>query len=890
MMKPVLMQTSFFFLLAISVALGSPLSAGEDDSVEDRSPEIQIEQPGVKFSLVAENPEIVSPIGVDVDQQGSVWVVASHTHHRPEDYEGPEFDEILVFDRDGTRRVFYNASHYTMDLELGPDGWVYLAERGRVFRIKDTTGDGKADVEEPLFTLTTEAVYPHNGLSGLAWHPDGDLLFGLGENRGKSWELTGPEPITLHGIGEGGIFRCRADGTGLRQIARGLWNPFGQCVRSDGEIFSVDNDPGERPPCRLLHIVEDGDYGYQRVYGHESHHPFVGWKGELRGTLPMIHPSGEAPCGVSPLGRGVIVPSWSDHRIKFISLARKGASYTGKDIELLHGGRYFRPTCIADSPSESTDKTQVWYVTDWVDGRYEIQGFGRLWKLEVDLERADWVGPADLEPQTKEAVLAANLREGTHASSRDDLLKLANHEDAFIAQAALVALARQAPSWDIATVKKLSANHRVSALLALKMAADPGYALVEKPVSDKPWVKAFLADVHPPVRFEALRWICDGQLTGYLPQVEELLSESELAFELFEAGIATWNTLNGRPEQGLRNPEMLVQRVKDAKSSPSLRAFALRMLPVTPHSASKGQTSVLTRFPSGLTLELLQELLTVGDPGLSLETVRVLAGNLNVGATTLKQVAVDTKQTITVRAEAISGLASVAADEIESLLPFVGDESRTLREEALRSLRGVKFNDPQTVLLQEAKVSYPQSADLIDALLTPDGITKGRPDAAEIAAWLTLLDTIPGPADVEAGRRIFQHARVAMCSHCHRHGGRGNVVGPDLSTVGLQSDRQQLLESILQPSREMAPEFQPSAILLVDGRVFTGIRLRSWKTETIRDNNGQNRTFDREEVEAISDLETSFMPDGLVNQMTSRELRDLLAFLSSSGTMSSEKP
>ena len=855
----------------------------EDGPVNDRKSEIQIEQPGVTFSLVAEHPDIVSPIGVDVDQQGRLWVVASHTHHRPEEYEGPEFDEILVFNPDGTRNVFYNATHYTMDLERGPDGWVYLAERGRIFRIKDSTGDGKADVEEVLFRLTTEATYPHNGLSGLAWHPNGDLLFGLGENRSMSWELTGPGDKTLRGIGEGGIFRCRADGTGLRQIARGVWNPFGQCVRSDGEIFSVDNDPGERPPCRLLHIVENGHYGYQRIYGGESHHPFVGWKGELRGTLPMIHPSGEAPCGVTPLGRGVIVPSWSDHRIKFISLARKGASYTGKDIDLLHGGRYFRPTCIAHAPSESSDPIQVWYVTDWVDGRYEIQGYGRLWKLEVDLEQADWVGPLELEPPTEEALLAATLRAGSHSFSIEKLLRLANNEDAFVVQAALVALARQAPSWDVANIRKLSPKHRVSALLALKMAADPGYDVVGEPISDQPWVKIFLADAYPPVRFESLRWICDRQLVNFLPQVEELLLESDLEFELFEAGIATWNTLNGHPEKGLRNPEMLLQRAEDAKSSPSLRAFALRMLPITPHSASETQTSVLTKFPSGLTLKLLRELLAVGDPGLSLETVRILAGNPNKGAAILKEVATDPKQTMTVRAEAISGLAHTAAQDVDGMLRFVRSESRILREEALRSLRGGTFSAPQTAFLQESKANDPESTDLIEALLTPDGIKKGRPDASETAAWLALLDAISGAADVEAGRRIF-HGRVGMCSHCHRYQGRGNVVGPDLSEVGLQSVRQQLLESILQPSLEMAPEFQPSAILLDDGRIFTGIRLRSWKTETIRDHNGQNRTFDRADVEEIRDLETSFMPDGLVDQMTLRELRDLLAFLSSSGT------
>ena len=45
-------------------------------------------------------------MGVAAD--GSIWLVASHTHFRPDAYEGPAHDEILVFDaKGGNRRVFY---------------------------------------------------------------------------------------------------------------------------------------------------------------------------------------------------------------------------------------------------------------------------------------------------------------------------------------------------------------------------------------------------------------------------------------------------------------------------------------------------------------------------------------------------------------------------------------------------------------------------------------------------------------------------------------------------------------------------------------------------------------------------------------------------------------
>lgn len=113
-------------------------------------PRIEILAPGVKLTLLAEHPDIVTPTGIDVDEAGRIYTISCHTHFRPEGYVGPEHDEVLVFDADGkNRRVFYNKTTATMQLILGPDGWVYLTERGRILRVKDTDGDGKGDLEEP---------------------------------------------------------------------------------------------------------------------------------------------------------------------------------------------------------------------------------------------------------------------------------------------------------------------------------------------------------------------------------------------------------------------------------------------------------------------------------------------------------------------------------------------------------------------------------------------------------------------------------------------------------------------------------------------------------------------------------------------------------------------
>lgn len=767
----------------------------------DLAPQIETLKPGVKMTLLAEHPALVTPTGIDVDERGRIWLAACHTHFRPEGYEGPQHDEILVFDADGkNRRVFYNKTDATMHVEVGPDGWIYLAERDRVLRVKDSDGDGTGDTEENLATLDTVADYPHNGLSGMAWHPDGGLVFSLGENFGKDWTLTGTDGAKVSGRGEGGVFRCTADGKGLRRIARGFWNPFGLLVRADGEIFAAENDPGSRPPCRLLNVVEGADYGFQWVYGSAPVHPFVAWNGELRGTLGMVHSSGEGPCAVVELGGGVLIPSWSDHSIDYFPLTRKGAGYTSERIPLVKGSDFFRPVCMAQGPDGA------FYLTDWVFSSYPIHGRGRLWKLEI--EKQPWI--AEKQPETPEAALAKKLREGRETPEVAELLKLARGSDKYLADAALTALSRSKLS--IEAVKALPPQDRVWAFVAMRRAD----------LSDAKWVRAFFDDPDAEMRFECLRWIADAVLKEFQPQVEAMLSDSKLDFRLFEAVLATWNTLRGEPSAGVTNPEVLVERITDPKTPARLKGYALRLAPPT-HKA--------------LTLELLRGLLVQDDEVLKLEVVRTLVARREQAD--LIDLADDASSAPRLRVEAILGI-----DDQAVLQKLAQSDHAIIRDEAQRAL--------------------------------PRSITTNRPAFDDTATWLKLLE---GQGDFETGRRIFFNSKVALCSSCHRHSGRGNVVGPDLTLIAQQGDRAAILRSILEPHREVAPQFYPSVVELKDGTTFTGILLRSSSTDVFRDLSGKEKSFPEADIVKRTELRTSLMPPGLVMSLTNAELRDLLTFL-----------
>jgi putative membrane-bound dehydrogenase-like protein len=799
----------FLLPLAAFAQSGPPPKA--PDVPKDLPPQIETLQPGVKLTLLAEHPDLVTPTGIDVDEKGNIWLASCHTHFRPQGYVGPEHDEIVVFDANGkNRRVFYDKTDATMHVECGPDGWIYLAERDRILRVKDTNGDGVGDLEENLATMNTLADYPHNGLSGMAWHPDGGLVFSLGENFGKDWTITGTDGTKVSGRGEGGVFRCSADGKGLRRIARGFWNPFGLLVRKDGEIFAAENDPGSRPPCRLLNVVEGADYGFQWVYGSAPVHPFVAWNGELRGTLGMVHPSGEGPCAVVELGGGVMIPSWSDHSIDYFPLTRKGAGYTSERIPLVRGSDFFRPTCMAVGPDGA------FYMNDWVFSSYPIHGRGRLWKVEIDPSKANWLKTTP-DPLNDDARLAQELREGKATLPTQKLLELARGGDSYLSDAALTALARLPRT--IAELKKLPATDRVWAFVALRRAD----------LNDEKWVRAFVAETDPEMRFECLRWIADAVLTKFMPEVEAMLSDPTLDFRLFEAVLATWNTLRGEPGAGVTNPEVLVERITNPKTPARLKGYALRLVPAT-HKA--------------LTVPLLNELLATGDDVLTLEVVRTLASRKASA-----EVAADEKRSPQLRAEAILGVEDTAL-----LQKLAKSDDATIRDEARRGLRFTEHDKSFTM-------------------------STARPAFDDTAAWLKMLDSLPGTADVEAGRRLFFHPKVALCASCHRQSGRGNVVGPDLTLIAQQGDRTAILRSILEPHREVAPQFYPSLVKLKDGTEFTGILLRSSSSEVFRDLTGKERAFPEADVISRTEIKMSLMPPGLVMSLTDAELRDLLAFL-----------
>ena len=157
-----------------------------------------------------------------------------------------------------------------------------------------------------------------------------------------------------------------------------------------------------------------------------------------------------------------------------------------------------------------------------------------------------------------------------------------------------------------------------------------------------------------------------------------------------------------------------------------------------------------------------------------------------------------------------------------------------------------------------------------------NGARAKRPAATETEAWLKRLE---GEFDLDAGRRIFENTRLTNCSACHKVDGRGADVGPDLSLIG-RTDRKWIVESILQPSAVVAPNFQTWKVETLDGKVFTGLLVGTYLDESVYVNEkGVRVKVLATDLAEITPLKTSIMPDGLVDKLTDQEIRDLLAYL-----------
>ena len=847
----------------------------------------RVSDPRLELTLVAADPEIVTPVGLAVAGDGRLFVLESHTHSPPRNYPGPASDRIKVFsppDASGRSRplgVFADGIEDGMNLAFSPAGDLFVVTSLSVLRLADHDRDGAADAHSAVLELRTpQRPFEHAALLGVAFSPDGWLYVSRGNVGSLRYTIKAAgDGSSVSGFGDGGnVVRCRPDGTKLEEVATGFWNPFGLDFDSAGRLLCVDNDPDARGPNRLVHVIPGGDYGYKSMYGGGGNHPFQAWNGELPGTLPFAAALGEAPCGVADASAAalpddyvntVLCTVWGEHNVTRVRLKPKGASVTAETALLVDGGQDFRPVAIAAARGGAV------YFTDWVKRDYPNHGHGRLWRLSWRRTESGAEAPAAKAGATKPQAAEAAP---PHVDPEDAFRALPD-ADPFVRARAVAALA--APEFHDAVVRATShgsADVRLGALLALRRA---GAATVDEAV-----VCRLLSDPDPRVRQVALIVAAEAPMPALRDQLAAAVRAPGTSPVLFETFLAATECLSPEFVAALQkgdesyanrlprrlDPAVVESIVRDASAPAAARALALTRL---------------TRPDERANLAALKTLLRSPDLALQVEAARTLAqGTARALLDPLRAAASDPNLPPDVRAEAILALSSQAPAEAgASLRPLLDDPSVPVQLETVRALQGAVTDEDVARALREKlrtleggdRVGAARVAEQIRFALHPAAGDNGRPDTVE--TWQAAVAT---GGDAASGRRLFYSSR-AGCARCHTVHNRGGRLGPDLSNAGASRDRAKLLRAILRPSEEFSIDYQAWYVKTKTGDTHLGLQLDLKDRGDIElfTTDAKTVRFPGKDVAAYGASKQSLMPDGLQAGMSVGDMRDLLAYLES---------
>lgn len=138
--------------------------------------------------------------------------------------------------------------------------------------------------------------------------------------------------------------------------------------------------------------------------------------------------------------------------------------------------------------------------------------------------------------------------------------------------------------------------------------------------------------------------------------------------------------------------------------------------------------------------------------------------------------------------------------------------------------------------------------------------------------------------DYDRGRALFG---AVACFSCHSFDGRGGIVGPDLTQAAGRFSARDLLESIIEPNKEISDQYGAVVVTKLDGSTVTG-RIANLSGDGISIitnmfDPGSMVGVDRKQIVSIEPSAVSMMPAGLINMLREDEVMDLLAYVLSRG-------
>jgi quinoprotein glucose dehydrogenase len=446
---------------------------------------------------------------------------------------------------------------------------------------------------------------------------------------------------------------------------------------------------------------------------------------------------------------------------------------------------------------------------------------------------------------------------------------------------------------------------------------------------ERPEIAVFLKDADDAVVLEAARAINDLPINGAMTELAALIDKPMKSEMLLR------RVLNANFRHGVKQTAgALAGFVAKAEAPETMRVEALNALADWPKPSGRDRVTGMwrptsfvrdARTPADALMPIIAGVLRTAPDPVRLAAARA-AGRLAITDATpaLRDVVADTERSANVRIEALRALVDLndarAADAVKLAL---SDKDEDVRREATRLQVRIKPSDaigPLVAVLESGTIGDKQVA-LAELGTLPDPAADGV-----LAKWLDdlqagkvakelQLDVLeaaakrPAPAikqklvnyeasrprddpmakyrellwggNAAEGRKIFFERPEASCMRCHKINGEGGEVGPDLSKVGAQKDRQYILESVLFPNKQIAPGFDSVMVTLKNGTLYAGVLKQETDSELVINSPEDGLVTVKKADLRARDKGSSGMPEGMDGILSKQDLRNLVEFLGS---------
>jgi putative membrane-bound dehydrogenase-like protein len=942
-------------------------------------------QPGFRVEQVAAEPLVRDPIAMDFDENGRAYVIELPTYNQHAAPDSNLKSGIRVLEDTNGDGLFDKSTLFADDLTYATgllcyDGGVFVGDAPDLLYLKDTNGDGRADLREVLFTGFGTDRAGEGQLNSFRWRLDNRVHVCTGQDGGDVRLANAAADAPKWSVrNRGFIFDPKTreveltSGGGQYGMSFDDWGNVYVCGNSDPCQLLVYDDrylrnPWMTAPAAAVSIAPDVKYTMVMRIS-----PFDPWR-EVRtqlrsaGKFAGSDEGGEIG-GFFTAGTGVTIyrgHAWppSHHGSLLVGEAASNLVYRARlepnglmqiarradaDADFLAAtDNWFRPVHFTHGPDGNL------YVMDMYRELIEGADFlpppllakmdptagsdmGRIYRIVA----ADFQQPPPVKLGEKSTAELVTLLEHPNGWHRDTAARLLYQRQDPAAVEPLRKLSRESASpqgrlhawYALQSLNALQAEDVVAAL------TDPhprlrqhGSRLAEPLASDSPEIQqhiiSLVGDEDASVRFQL------AFSAGYLPresrdQVLSKLVLSDGASHWFQMAV---QSSVGEGAQGLLKQLIadvpfrqsahgsefiatLAKQIGRRNNTDEIQQCLVAMHAMTQSDAdaepiAKLMVTSLLDNREGTVARMIDDSSAGGVGNMVLRIIEEA-----------RTAALDENKPDEARSKAIQTLgASTFAAEQETFAKLLQpQQSQAVQEAAISVVAHYKDTEVAELMLGSWATFTPRLRALatevlfsrvawtnllLDAVESGDigrgnidpariDLLKSHPDdqlkqraaqvfegtgvaerAAVLEKYLPALELV---ADVQRGRLAFRK----VCAACHRLEDEGTAIGADLQAI-RQRGNEAVLLNILDPNREVKPQFLTYVVATTSGQTITGMITDETPTNlTIRQPDGTPVVIARIDIEEITSTGRSYMPEGLEQQLDPQAMADVMAYLNS---------